>query len=157
MQLPRMAGCTATLEVGRAGAGNPHHAGQRGGDHACVCHLPGAQYQIDLAQVRAVHVDEAVDQVQLHVQPGVQPQEIGDHRCQVPSSEGSGRVDPDQAFRRAAHGCGLGAGQAQFADDPPCPLGKRQPGGRGTHGVGTAYEQLAAEGVLQAVYAPGHG
>ncbi|MCY1441771.1 hypothetical protein D9M71_581050 [compost metagenome] len=119
--------------------------------------MPGAQHQIDLAEVQALHVDEAVDQVQLHIEPGVEHQEIGNHRCQVPATKGCRRIDTNQAFRRAAQGHRLGPGQAQFGDDPPCALGKGQSRRRGAYRMRAAQEQLTADRAFQAVDTPCHG
>ena len=119
--------------------------------------MPGAQHQVDLAQVGALHVDEAVDQVQLHIQARVTGEEVGNRRCQMSATESRWRVNPDQPLGSVAQGHGLGAGQAQFGDDPPGPFGERQTGGRGPDRMGAANEQAAADRTFQAVDPPRHG
>ncbi|MCY1419751.1 hypothetical protein D9M71_353470 [compost metagenome] len=144
----------AAGQVGGAGAGDAYHVGQRRGHQPGVGQGAGAQHQVDLAEVAAVQVDEAVDQAQLHVQAWVGHQEIGDGRGQVAAAERGGGVDADQAFGGVAQRHGFGPGQAQFLDDAPGPFGKGIARGRGAHGVGAAGEQTAAHGVFQVVDAP---
>ncbi|MNI52463.1 hypothetical protein D3C73_1072460 [compost metagenome] len=155
-QLRRIFRHAAALQVVGAGAGDTHHARQRRGHQPRIGQLPGAQHQVDLAQVQALHVDKTVDQLQLHVEAGIKQQEIGNHRCEMSPPERSRCVNTNQAFRSTAQGHRFGPGQAQFGDYPPCPFGKRQPRRRRAHRVGTANEQLAADGAFQAVDAPRH-
>ncbi|MNF80421.1 hypothetical protein D3C84_626660 [compost metagenome] len=155
-QLRRIIRHAAALQVVGAGAGNAHHARQRRGHQPGIGQLPGTQYQIDLAQVQALHIDEAVDQLQLHVEAGIEQQKIGNHRCQVAPSEGGRSINANQAFRRTAQGHRLGPGQAQFGDNSPCAFGECQPCRRSAHRMSAANEQLAANGALQAVDAPRH-
>jgi hypothetical protein len=101
-QFLRAARHTALFQVGRAGAGNAHHVGQGCRYQAGIGQWPGTQHQIDFAQVRAMQVDEAVDQAQLNIQAWVGHQEISDCRRQMTASERGGRINANQAFRRVA-------------------------------------------------------
>ena len=116
----------------------------------------GDCYQVNLAQVRALHIHKAVDQVQVHVQPRIHIEEVGDHRRQVPAPKRCRRIHSDQALRRMAQGHRFGPRQLQFTDNPSRPLGKCQPSRGRHHGVGAALEQAAAHGVFQAVDTPRH-
>ncbi|MNI33546.1 hypothetical protein D3C73_875030 [compost metagenome] len=155
-QLRRVSRHATTFQVVGAGARNTHHARQWCGDKAGIGHLSGTQHQIDLAQVQPLHVDKAVDQVQLYVEAGVEHQKIGNHRRQVSTPECGGGIDADQAFRRAAQGHSFGAGQLQLRHNPPRPFSKGKASGCGAHGMGAANEQLAANSGFQAVDAPCH-
>ncbi|MNL50830.1 hypothetical protein D3C87_1738780 [compost metagenome] len=118
--------------------------------------MPGAQHQIDLAQVQALHVNETVDQVKLHIEAGIEHQKIGNYRRQVsPAKRGRG-IDTNQAFGCAAQRHRFGPGQTQFRDDAPRALGKRQPRGRSAYRMGTANEQLTADRAFQAIDTSGY-
>ncbi|MNP20040.1 hypothetical protein D3C76_1125970 [compost metagenome] len=156
-QLRRAGGNPAGRQVSRAGTGNTHHVGQGRGHQTGIGQGTCAQHQIDFAQVRAVQVDKAVDQAQLHIEPGVGHQKVGDGRSQMAAAERCRRVDADQALRGIAQRHCLGARQAQFFDDAPGPFGKGVACRCRTHGVGAAYEQAAADSIFQGIDAPCHG
>ncbi len=126
-EVSRMGRRATVFQVGRAGTGNTHDAGQRRGDQPGVDDMPGTQHQIDLTQVRALHVHEAVDQMQVHIQPRVDVQEVGDHRRQMPSTERRRRVHANQAFRRMAQGHRFRPCQLQLGDDAAA-RARRTPG-----------------------------
>jgi len=102
VQLAGMGRGTTAFQVGRAGAGDAHDTGQGRGDQPGIDDMPGPQYQVDFAQMLALHVDKAVDQVQVYVEARVHVKKVSNGRRQVPSTEGSRRVHADQPFRRMA-------------------------------------------------------
>ena len=61
-QFAGTAGHSVASQVVRAGADDPNHRRQRRGDQAGVGQWANAQHQVNFAQVRAMQVDEAVDQ-----------------------------------------------------------------------------------------------
>ena len=155
-QFARVGRGATAFQVGRTGAGDAHDTGQGRGDQPCIDDMPGAQHQVDLAQVRALHIDKAVDQMQVHIQSGVNVQEVGNHRRQVPATERCRCIHANQPFRRMTQGSGLCPCQLQLADNPPCPFGEGQARRGRHHRVGAALEQAAAHRAFQAVDAPRH-